>query len=61
VIFDEIAEVMHQRSNQALSNQMGLSRNKIARMTNGLPFNLDYNTVFALRRMGYEIRLDKGD
>ena len=59
VIFDEIAEVMNSQADRKLSRRMGLSRTKISRLANGLPFTLDYNTVFAFQRLGYEIRLVK--
>ena len=57
IIFDEIAEVMNRDTARRLSRRTGLSRNKIYRIARGLPFMLDYNTVFALQRMGYKICL----
>ena len=32
-----------------------MSVNKIKRLAQGLPFVLDYNTIFALQRMGYDL------
>lgn len=35
----------------------GLSRAKVRRMAQGMPFNLDYNVLYALRRLGYHLEL----
>lgn len=59
MIFDELAGIMNSDSARRLSRRTGLSKNKIYRISQGLPFCLDYNVVFALQRMGYEIRVEK--
>lgn len=59
MILDDIAEIMNSDTARRISRQTGLSRNKIYRMSNGLSFVLDYDTIIALRLMGYEIRIEK--
>lgn len=57
IIFEDIAEIMSRAPARAVSRRMGLDRKKVQRMARGLPFVLDYNTVFALNRLGYEIEV----
>lgn len=59
MIFDDVAKVMNRDSARRLSLHTGLSKNKIYRLSQGVPFMLDYNTVFALQRLGYEIKIEK--
>lgn len=59
MIFDDIREVMNSESAKRMSKRTGLSRNKVKRLANGLPFNLDYNTYFALKKLGYEIKVER--
>ena len=59
MIFDDVAEIMNADTARRMSRRTGLSKNKIYRIANGLPFTLDYNTVFALQRLGYEIKIEK--
>ena len=59
VIFDDIAEIMSSIPARRIRKKTGLSNDKIYRMANGLPFILDYNTLFALQRMGVDIILQK--
>lgn len=57
VIFEQIAEAMKERSCRSIARKTGLHRNKIWRMSQGMPFTLDYNVVFALNRLGYHLEL----
>lgn len=59
MIFDDVAEIMNRDTAHCMSEKTGLSRNKVKRLSHGIPFILDYNTVFALQRLGYEIKLEK--
>ncbi len=59
MIFDEISDVMNQQSARKMSIQTGLSPSKIYRLSQGTPFYLDHNMIFALRKLGYEIRLEE--
>ena len=59
MIFEDIAQVMNADTARRISRKTGLTKDKVYRISNGLPFVLDYNTVFALRRLGYEIRIEK--
>lgn len=59
MIFDDVAEIMNADTTRRMSRRTGLSKNKIYRIASGLPFTLDYNTVFALQRLGYEIKVEK--
>ena len=59
MIFDDVAEIMNADTARRMSRRTGLSKNKIYRIANGLPFTLDYNTVLALQRLGYEIKIEK--
>lgn len=55
MIFDDVANIMNTDSAFKMSRKTGLSRDKIYRLTSAMPFVLDYNTVFALQKLGYEI------
>ncbi|MCM1237396.1 MAG: hypothetical protein NC489_45605 [Ruminococcus flavefaciens] len=59
MIFDDVAKIMLQEPCRDISRKTGLSRSKIYRLSQGVPFVLDYNTVFALNRLGYEIKIEK--
>lgn len=59
MIFEDVAEIMGKETSRRISRKTGLSRFKVERMAKGMPFNLDYNTVFALQRLGYEIEIAK--
>ncbi|MBC5580879.1 hypothetical protein H8S23_05125 [Anaerofilum sp. BX8] len=59
MIFDEIADIMNKESARSIAQKTGLSKSKVSRLQKGLPFYFDYNTVFALQRRGYEIKLEK--
>lgn len=57
MIFDDVAEIMNQDTDRRMSRKTGLSRDKVRRLASGVPFILDYNTLFALDRIGYEIKI----
>ena len=57
MLFDEIAQVMSERPYRAMARKTGLSRAKVRRMAQGMPLNLDYNVLYALRRLGYHLEL----
>lgn len=57
MIFDEIADLMSEKPPYKMAAKTGLSRDKVQRMAQGLPFILDYNVVFALGRLGYHLEL----
>ncbi|MGI5959004.1 MAG: hypothetical protein ACOX60_06285 [Massiliimalia sp.] len=57
MIFDEAANIMNMDSDRNMSHRTGLSRDKIRRISMGLPFILDYNTYFAFQRLGYDIKI----
>ena len=57
MILDEIAEVMSELPLRKMARKTGLSRDKVRRMAQGIPFNLDYNAIFALGRLGYHLEL----
>lgn len=59
MIFDDVADIMRSKTVRQIRRMTGLSNDKIYRIMNGLPFIVDYNTVFALQRMGYEIKVKK--
>jgi len=59
LILDDVAKIMSSESARRISRKTGLSKNKIYRMSNGIPFLLDYETISALHSMGYEICLQK--
>ncbi len=59
MIFEEIAGIMSQDTARRLSKRTGLSRSKIYRLSRGIPFMLDYETISALERLGYEIQIRK--
>lgn len=59
MIFDDVADIMNADTTRRISRRTGLSKNKVYRMANGLSFNLDPNAVYALQRLGYEIKLEK--
>ncbi len=59
MIFDDVAEIMNSDSAMRISERTGLSRNKVKRLSKGIPFILDHNTVFALQKMGYDIEVKR--
>lgn len=61
MIFDQVAEIMNKDSARKIEKETGLNREKVRRMAQGLPFVLDYNTVFAVKRCGFVFKLEKID
>ncbi|GKH47088.1 hypothetical protein [Anaerotruncus massiliensis (ex Togo et al. 2019)] len=59
MIFDEVSEVMNTIPVKRIQRLTGMSRKRIYSLRCGCTFNLDYSVVTALKRMGYEVRLEK--
>lgn len=59
MIFDDLAGIMNADTARRMSRRTGLSRTKIQRIANGLPINFDYRLIYALQRLGYEIKVEK--
>lgn len=57
MIFDEVAEVMRNSPMREVRKKTGLSYDKIKRLREGCPFVLDYDTLFALERLGFDLKL----
>lgn len=57
MIFDDVAEIMNQDTARKIEDKTGLHHDKVRRMANGLPFVMDYNTYFALQKLGYDVRI----
>lgn len=57
MIFDEVARVMEGLSINEVQRKTGLSKGKIYAMRAGCPFVIDYQTIFALQKLGYDITL----
>lgn len=59
MIFDDVAEIMNKRSIREIRRVTGLRRDRIYSLRCGCTFNMDYDMVNALRKMGYEIKVEK--
>ncbi|MCI8629221.1 MAG: hypothetical protein HFE57_06920 [Firmicutes bacterium] len=59
MIFDEMVEALNNYSAKEIQYKTGLKRNRIYNLKNGCTFYLDYNLYFALKKLGYEIKLEK--
>lgn len=59
MIFEDVAEIMGSQSVRKISRITGLSRGRVQCIRSGCTFTLDYETVAALNRLGYEIKLEK--
>lgn len=59
VIFDDIADVMSHHSIREIKRKTGLRKSRIYSLRCGCTFHLDYDLVVALKRLGYEIKLEK--
>lgn len=57
MIFEEVAAVMSQDTARRIENKTGLHHDKVRRMASGLPFVMDYNTYFALQKLGYDVKI----
>ena len=59
VIFDDIADVMSHHSIREIKRKTGLRKSRIYSLRCGCTFHLDYDLVVALKRLEYEIKLEK--
>lgn len=59
MIFDEMADVLSKFSVGEIKRKTGLKKSRIYTLKNGCTFYLDYNLYFALKKLGYEIKLIK--
>lgn len=59
MIFDEIAVLLNDFSVKEIERKTGLKRGRIYNLKNGCTFYLDYNLYFALKKLGYEIKIEK--
>ena len=57
MIFDEIANVMIARPVKEIMRKTGLTKNRVYSLRMGCTFHMDYELLFALQRMGYEVRV----
>lgn len=57
MIFEEVAAVMSQDTTRRIEEKTGLHHDKVRRMANGLPFVMDYNTYFALQKLGFDVKI----
>lgn len=54
-----MADALNNYSAKEIQYKTGLKRNRIYNLKNGCTFYLDYNLYFALKKLGYEIKLEK--
>lgn len=59
MIFDEMADVLSKFSVGEIKRKTGLKKSRIYTLKSGCTFYLDYNLYFALKKLGYEIKLEK--
>lgn len=59
MIFDEMADILSKLSTQEIKRKTGLKKGRIYNLKNGCTFYLDYNLYFALKKLGYEIKIEK--
>lgn len=59
MIFDDVAAIMQTHSMRELRRKTGLRKSRIYSLRCGCTFNMDYDLVRALGRLGYEIKLEK--
>ncbi len=59
MILDDIADLMNSQPARKIARKTGLSRSKVDRMAQGIPFTIDYNVVAAFHRLGYKLELSK--
>lgn len=61
MIFEDIANVMNARPVKEIMRKTGLTKNRVYSLRMGCTFHMDYELLFALQRMGYEVRvMEKG-
>ena len=57
MIFEDIANVMNARPVKEIIRKTGLTKNRVYSLRMGCTFHMDYELLFALQRMGYEVRV----
>ena len=57
MIFEDIANVMNARPVKEIMRKTGLTKNRVYSLRMGCTFHMDYELLFALQRMGYEVRV----
>lgn len=57
MIFEEIAQVMDARPVKEIQRRTGLKKNRVYSLRTGCCLRLDYDLVFALDRLGYDLAL----
>ena len=57
MIFEDIANVMNARPVKEIVRKTGLTKNRVYSLRMGCTFHMDYELLFALQRMGYEVRV----
>ena len=55
MIFEDIANVMNARPVKEIMRKTGLTKNRVYSLRMGCTFHMDYELLFALQRMGYEV------
>lgn len=59
MIFDDVAKTMKKRSIREIQRLTGLRRDRIYSLRCGCTFNMDYDLVNALKKMGYDVKIVK--
>ena len=59
MIFEEIAVVLNKFSVEEIRNKTGLKKGRIYSLRNGCTFYLDYNLLYGLQKLGYNLILVK--
>lgn len=54
-----MADILSKLSTQEIKRKTGLKKGRIYNLKNGCTFYLDYNLYFALKKLGYEIKIEK--
>ena len=57
MIFEDIANVMNARPVKEIMRKTGLTKNRVYSLRMGCTFHMDSELLFALQRMGYEVRV----
>lgn len=57
MIFEEIAQLMDARPVKEIQRRTGLKKNRAYSLRRGCCLRLDYDLVFALNRLGYDLAL----
>lgn len=59
MIFEDMAEILNDFSVKEIERKTGLKKSRIYSLKNGCTFYLDYNLYFALKKLGFEIKIEK--